>query len=106
MIATRRVIDRRRREEVRGAVEEFGEEIPADFVGFDEVELRDESDRAQRALEHIRPEEQRILRMSFSRPRPTPRSRPAPMCPSGTVKSHARRGLERVRKLLSSGEND
>ncbi|MBK8180339.1 MAG: sigma-70 family RNA polymerase sigma factor [Planctomycetes bacterium] len=105
MIATRRVIDRRRREEVRGAVEELGEEIPADFVGFDEVELRDESDRAQRALEHIRPEEQRILRMSFSGLTHAEIAARTHV-PLGTVKSHARRGLERVRKLLSSGEND
>jgi RNA polymerase sigma-70 factor (ECF subfamily) len=103
MIATRRVIDRRRRDEVRGAPEELSEELPADFAGFAEVEVRDERERAERALSSIRPEEQRILRMSFTGLTHAEIAARTQV-PLGTVKSHARRGLERVRNLLARGE--
>lgn len=101
MIASRRVVDRRRRDEVRGTPEALPEELPEDFSGFAEVEVRDEVARAEQALETLRPEEQRALRLSISGLSHSEIAERIQV-PLGTVKSHVRRGLERVRGLLAS----
>lgn len=106
MVATRRMIDRRRREELRRPAEDLPgelEELPGEFEGFAEVDVRDESARAARALQQIRPEESRILRLSLSGLTHAEIAARTQV-PLGTVKSHARRGLERVRKLLERGD--
>lgn len=100
MIARRRLVDRQRREERRTTPEALPEEVPSDHEGPDPVEVRDEAERAARALARIRPEERRVLRMSISGLSHSEIARRTSQ-PLGTVKSHARRGLERVRKLLA-----
>jgi RNA polymerase sigma-70 factor (ECF subfamily) len=102
-IAHRRAVDRQRRERVRAAPEELTAELGADFRGFEEVDVRDQSERAERALASIRPEEQEVLRLSISGLSHGEIARRTRM-PLGTVKSHARRGLERVRRLLGQVE--
>ncbi len=99
MIARRRLIDRQRRDDARGSAEEIPEELPSDVNPVEAIELTDEAAHAQRALTKIRPEEQEVLRMSISglSHREIARRTETPL---GTVKSHARRGLDRLRKIL------
>ncbi|MCE9593670.1 MAG: sigma-70 family RNA polymerase sigma factor [Planctomycetes bacterium] len=101
MIASRRVVDRQRRDEARGAPEAIPPDLPAHFSGFADVEVRDEAERAELALASIRPEERLVLRMSISglsHAEIATRTH----APLGTVKSHVRRGLERMRSLLGA----
>lgn len=101
LVATRRVVDRQRRDELRGATEPLADDLRDDFAGFAEVEVRDEAARAERALAELRPEERRALRLSLSGlSHGEIAERTA--TPLGTVKSHVRRSLERVRGLLSA----
>ncbi|MCB9915070.1 MAG: sigma-70 family RNA polymerase sigma factor [Planctomycetes bacterium] len=99
MIARRRLVDRQRRDDARPSAELLPEDLPQDELPQDAVELRDEAEWAERALERIRPEERAVLRMSLSglSHREIARRTDTPL---GTVKSQARRGLERVRRLL------
>ena len=103
MIASRRVVDHRRRDELRGGTEAIPEDPPADFTGFAEVDVRDEAERAERALAELRPEERRALRLSLSGLSHTEIADRIHV-PLGTVKSHVRRGLQRVRSLLGEEE--
>ena len=100
MIAARRVVDRHRRDKVHGAHEELSEELPEDFGGFAELEARDELARAGRVIAGLRPEERRALQLSISGLTHTEIASRTQV-PLGTVKSHVRRGLERVRSLLA-----
>ena len=94
MIARRRLVDRQRRERARLSPEALPEEVPSDFSDFEAVDTKDEAARAERALADIRPEEQQVLRMSISGMSHSEIARHT-RTPLGTVKSHARRGLER-----------
>lgn len=102
-VARRRLVDRQRRDQVRGGTEPLFEGIPDETDEFSQVDTQDEAAWAQEALERIRPEEQRVLRMAISglSHREIAERTETPL---GTVKSHARRGLERVRRLLGEPE--
>lgn len=103
MIARRRLIDRRRRSsrqigtgpelldvperEVRdlAAASELGEDVAA----------------AARALETLRPDQQRVLRLSIYQGLSHEKIAESTGIPLGTVKTHVRRGLIRLREILS-----
>jgi RNA polymerase sigma-70 factor (ECF subfamily) len=105
MIARRRLVDRHRRESVRGPDLELPEDLSLESAELASLEAQDEYQRAERALESIRPEEQLVLRMSLSGLSHAEIARRTDT-PLGTVKSHARRGLERVRRLMDKGSKD
>lgn len=100
-IARRRLIDRARRQGRRPTTEllEDAGTLPATAV-VDRVEVQDEVDRAQQALSQLRPEQREVLDLALGQGRTHQEISAAIGIPLGTVKSHARRGLMRLRELL------
>lgn len=100
MIARRRLIDRRRRRAARpvaGELFETGDSGPAVSAS---LELSEEARAAAKALEQLRPEQQRVLRLSIYHGLSHERIAEATGLPLGTVKTHVRRGLIRIREIL------
>jgi RNA polymerase sigma factor (sigma-70 family) len=100
-IARRRLIDRTRRQGRRPAAEllEDAGAIAAAAVP-DRAELHDEVARAKDALQGLRPEQREVLDLALGHGRTHQEIAAAIGIPLGTVKSHARRGLIRLRELL------
>ena len=100
-IARRRLIDRARRQGRRIApdlLEDAGT-IPSPEQK-DHVELHDEVARAKDALSQLRPEQREVLDLALGHGRTHQEISAAIGIPLGTVKSHARRGLIRLREML------
>jgi RNA polymerase sigma-70 factor (ECF subfamily) len=108
MIARRRAIDRRRKLGRRQPLEELVAEPPhpASDEGFEAVEVRDEARRASAALAELRPEQQRVLKLSIFDGLTHEEIAVRAGMPLGTVKTHARRGLIRLRELLGQGDRE
>jgi RNA polymerase sigma factor (sigma-70 family) len=102
-IARRRLIDRARRQGRRPPTDllEDAAIIPAPPVA-DRAELHDEVDRAQAALQQLRPEQRQVLDLALVEGRTHQEIAMAIGIPLGTVKSHARRGLMKLRALLGA----
>jgi RNA polymerase sigma factor (sigma-70 family) len=106
MIARRRLIDRSRRKQRTFATETL-DENPAVAVrdrGQAEVDLCDEAARASQALSRLKPEQRRVLELSIYGGLSHEEIARTTKLPLGTVKTHARRGLARVRELLGVAE--
>lgn len=116
MVARRRSIDARRRRSRRGATGELASELSPEKL--DELgraaaheaadpltlaEARDDARAARGAFDQLRPEQQRVLRLSIYAGLSHQEIAASTGMPLGTVKTHARRGLERVRDLLRRG---
>lgn len=100
MIARRRLIDRQRRNSrQRDRVQLDDQERSAAVP--QRAELGEEAAVARRAIEELNPEQQRVLRLSILHGLSHEKIAVATGLPLGTVKTHARRGLLRVRELLS-----
>lgn len=100
-IARRRLVDRLRRKSSRpgpASIEDLGTIAAHETV--DEVELREESARAREAMQQLRPEQRQVLELSLGHGRSHHEIAAAVGIPLGTVKSHARRGLIRLREML------
>lgn len=104
MIARRRLIDRNRRvgrnigslDAPDGGVQIADQSTPAaETLGVDE-----DARRAAIALESLKPEQQRVLRLSIYQGLSHERIAEATGMPLGTVKTHVRRGLIRLREIL------
>lgn len=104
MIARRRLIDRRRRESRR---------LESDAVPIDEApiptavepiesELQDEAARAARALGVLRPEQRSVLQLAVCEGWSHQLIAERLGLPLGTVKTHVRRGLARIREELGA----
>jgi RNA polymerase sigma factor (sigma-70 family) len=103
MIARRRVIDRRRRAQRREPATDLTEAIECSAQPVEErAELRDEAAQAAAALSELRPEQRQVLELSIYRGLTHAQISAATGMPLGTVKTHARRGLIRVRELLEA----
>ncbi|MDX2018215.1 MAG: sigma-70 family RNA polymerase sigma factor [Planctomycetota bacterium] len=117
MIARRRLIDRRRKIDRRIDRKALGEiDVPAsgaggsafavgtddefDGAGIQRTSVCEEAAAAQEALRQLSPEQQRVLRLSIFQGLSHERIARATGLPLGTVKTHARRGLIKVRELL------
>jgi len=105
MIARRRLIDRRRKIGRRPSEQALGEHEPA--RNGSEVEapamMRDELGRAAEAFEQLSTEQRRVLRLSVFHGLSHEKIARATGLPLGTVKTHARRGLIRLRDLMRQG---
>jgi RNA polymerase sigma-70 factor (ECF subfamily) len=106
-IARRRLIDRRRRRARSPSVDPLEVEpaSPRSEEGLEAVAVRDEAQRARAALARLRPEQQRVLELSILHGLTHQEIAEQESMPLGTVKTHARRGLIKVRQLLA-GEDE
>lgn len=101
-IARRRLIDLRRRSQRAAGTEAIDEE----FLGkpderLEHVDICDEAELAARALDKLRPEQKNVLVLSVHEGLSHQQIADRLSLPLGTVKSHIRRGLERVTLLLN-----
>jgi len=105
MIARRRLIDRLRKRGREPRVEPLAEAaaVPAESAA-DPVERADEVARAAAALATLKPDQQRVLRLSIHDGWTHKQIAERLDMPLGTVKTHARRGLMRVREMLAGGD--
>ena len=104
-IARRRVIDHLRREGRRRDDQELEQvlTVPDDVVDeLGDVDLQDEARVAASVLEELRPEQRSVLRMAIVEGRTHTEIANGLGMPVGTVKTHVRRGLLRVRELLAA----
>ncbi len=106
-IARRRLIDRMRRQGRRPQPALLDD---ADAITTEEpmavVAQRDEVARAQAAMADLRPEQREVLDLALGEGRTHQEIAMAIGIPLGTVKSHARRGLMRLRELLGVPTGD
>lgn len=102
MIARRRLIDRGRRKQRALRADGLEDEsiLPAEDKALELVDVGDEAARARKALAKLRPDEQKVLRMAIYDGLSHDQIAKATTMPLGTVKTHLRRGLQRVREML------
>ena len=100
MVARRRLIDRRRRMGRQPVVAELPEVADSEPLGPDEAERSEEAALAGQALAELRPEERRVIQLSIYNGLSHTEIASQLDLPIGTVKTHIRRGLVRVRELL------
>lgn len=109
MIARRRLVDRRRRSSRRpdhgAGGGEWLDRLETAPPG-DPVERQDETGIVFEAMSELRPEQQRVLALSIAGERTYEQIAEALGMPIGTVKTHARRGLIRLRDLLAGSAGD
>jgi len=106
-VARRRLIDRhRRRVRQTETVPLVAEPAASARPEADSLETLEAAQHARRLLEQLRPEQRRVLELSFDQGMSQQEIAEATKLPLGTVKTHARRGLMRLRKLLETGPAD
>lgn len=106
MIARRRLIDRQRRRSRAVDAEPLHEaQLPAALVDPPHAEVCAEATLAARAIAALRPEQQKVLRMTICQGLSHEEIASATGMPLGTVKAYARRGLIRVREMLSEADS-
>lgn len=109
MIARRRLIDRRRKRQRRPESASVSSEVvdESSFAteSLGEAKPMDEdAERAMAALEQLRPQQRRVLQLAIGRGCTYEQIASVTDMPLGTVKTHARRGLIQLRKLLASDQ--
>jgi RNA polymerase sigma factor (sigma-70 family) len=104
MIARRRLIDRRRKQQRTVETTAMPIEVaePA-AAGATAVEFRDEAAHARKQLESLRPDERKVIELAIDRGLTNVEIAEALKMPLGTVKTNARRGMVRLRELLGPG---
>jgi RNA polymerase sigma factor (sigma-70 family) len=106
-VARRRLIDRhRRRARQPETVRLVAEPAVSARSEADRLETLDEARRARGLLDQLRPEQQQVLELSFDRGMSQQEIAEATKLPLGTVKTHTRRGLMRLRQLLETDPVD
>lgn len=106
MIARRRLIDRRRRAERRPRTEHLDDApVTVQYGGNERMEACTEAALAARVLDQLAPEQREVLLLAACHGMSHQEIATAMGMPLGTVKTHARRGLMRVREALMLGEH-
>ena len=101
MIARRRLIDRYRRSGRGPDTTALSEEsVSADNDHADQVEVSEEAAHARKLMQQLRPQERTVLELSVEQGLSQSQVADRMQLPLGTVKTHARRGLIRLRELL------
>lgn len=107
MLARRRLIDRRRKRGRQPNIEPLPERLESsDRPARAHAELKDEVARARSAMSELRDEQRRVLELAVVDGLTHQQIATKTSMPLGTVKTHARRGLIRIRQLLASREPD
>lgn len=102
LIARRRLVDRRRRSKRAPQTESLADApTPIELGAATRVEDCAEASIAAQALAQLRPEQRLVLVLSTCHGLTYEEIATAVQMPLGTVKAHARRGLLRVREILS-----
>jgi len=107
MIARRRLIDRRRQSQTQQRIAQgVADEMPPPPPDGDhrDVEISDEARRAAEAMKTLSEEQQRVLTLSINYGLTHQQISDQTGLPLGTVKTHARRGLIRVREALAESD--
>lgn len=104
VIARRRLIDRTRQRMRRPAPSSIIEDVELDRNELPRCQLKEAGAIAQVALEKLRPEQQQVLHLSIECGCSHEQIATSTGLPLGTVKTHARRGLQKLRDaLIESG---
>lgn len=101
MIARRRLIDRGRRRQRRPEVPQIPETVADTSPRTDRSEASEQQSIAQQAFAQLRPEQRQVLQLAIHHGCSHEQIATATGMPLGTVKTHARRGLIRIRQILS-----
>jgi RNA polymerase sigma-70 factor (ECF subfamily) len=102
MIARRRLIDRKRKSGRTLASQPLSEEPPG-VPRTDRVEIEDDAARAAAVLDELREDERRVIQLAVYQGLTHEEIAAATGLPVGTVKTHIRRGLIRIRERLTTG---
>lgn len=104
LVARRRAIDavRRRARRTRDVGQEDPDVVAVEHDGHASVDRDDEVALVHSALAELRPEQQRVLRLSLLDGLSHSEISKHTGMPLGTVKTHARRGLTQAREILES----
>lgn len=103
MIARRRLIDRYRKSRRELDTTVIQEGLAGDFDGHvAQAQVSEEAALARQQLGKLRPEERQVLELSIDAGLSHSEIAAATNLPLGTVKTHARRGMIRLRKLLGA----
>ncbi|MFI4896825.1 MAG: RNA polymerase sigma factor [Phycisphaerales bacterium JB059] len=104
MIARRRLIDRMRKAGRRPGESALLESEAGDAGGdrVEGTELSEDARRAERAMGELSDSQQRVLRLSIMHGMSHERIATATGMPLGSVKTHIRRGLIRMREILGT----
>jgi RNA polymerase sigma-70 factor (ECF subfamily) len=101
MLARRRLIDRRRREDRTPVLDQFPADVCAPAVELSTVlEHGEEVSRAREALQHLSMDQRETLQMAIFQGMTHEEIARKTNSPLGTVKTHVRRGLIRLREVL------
>lgn len=104
-IARRKLIDRRRKKTLAATGGVELEQVLSDGESAcQQLELKDEAERAARLLEQLPGEQQRVIRLSIYEGLSHSRIAEATGLSLGTVKTHIRRGLIRLREALFAAD--
>jgi len=101
MIARRRLIDNGRRQQRRQRMLEAIEPTASPAAAQERLAILDDAHRARRALERLTPAQRDVLGLAIQQGLTHDEIAQTTGLPLGTVKTHARRGLIRVRELLA-----
>jgi RNA polymerase sigma factor (sigma-70 family) len=102
-VARRRLIDRHRRRTRRpNAVPLIAEPAAGGRSLTDRAVALEQGQQVRGLLEQLRPPQRQVLELSFDRGMSQQEIAQATSLPLGTVKTHARRGLARLRQLLET----
>lgn len=101
-IARRRVVDRLRRKTARPETEQVPDEVlEADLPPVSQaLEIEEAAGRARRALDRLPEQRRRVLEMAVLEGETHVSIAETTGIPLGTVKTHVRRGLMRLREML------
>jgi RNA polymerase sigma factor (sigma-70 family) len=100
MIARRRLIDRARRRQRRPPMPTLPEQAAAPIESIGGEEMSEDVRLAAEAFEKLRPEQKQVLRLAIHHGCSHEQIATTTGMPLGTVKTHARRGLIKIREIL------
>ena len=105
MIARRRLIDRQRSRDRQPKTTAWGdEELPQSARDPAEwLQVCDDVQLARQKMQELSAEQQRVLKLALEGGRSQAEIAEQLALPLGTVKTHARRGLMRLRELMAAG---